>query len=121
MSFFHSLQELNLSQNNFASSSTLVNADALMKALSTIPILKKLNLSRNKFVEFHSADLPEDNIHLPLEEQVFPYLEELYFAFNLVPSEDKLFYPVTQLPNLKLLVITGNPFAMQQELPILNP
>lgn len=30
-------------------------------------------------------------------------------------SEDKLFYPVTQLPNLKFLVITGNPFALQQD------
>ena len=58
MSFFHSLEEFNLSQNNFESASTLVNADALVKALSTIPYLKKLNLSRNKFTEFHSAELP---------------------------------------------------------------
>ena len=84
MSFFQTLQELNLSSNNFSSASTLVNADALIKALSTIPGLKKLNLSRNKFTEFHSAELPEDNIHLPKEDQVFPELEELYFAFNLV-------------------------------------
>lgn len=52
---------------------------------------------------------------LPQSEQVFPFLEELYFAFNEVLSEDKLFYAVTQLPNLKYLVITGNPFALQQQ------
>jgi len=32
-----------------------------------------------------------------------------------VVSEDKLFYPVTQFPALKFLVITGNPFALQQD------
>jgi hypothetical protein len=59
--------------------------------------------------------LPENNASLAFESQVFPYLEELYFAFNIVQSEDKLFFPVTQIPNLKYLVITGNPFAMKQE------
>ena len=84
-----------------------------MRALSTIPNLRKLNLSRNKFVEFHSTELPENNEQLPTDQQVFPYLEELYFAFNQVPTEDKLFYPVTHIPSLKYLVITGNPFAVQ--------
>lgn len=58
MSFFHCLEELNLSANSFSSHSTLVDPNALFKALSTIPVLKKLNVSRNKFSEFHSADLP---------------------------------------------------------------
>ena len=111
LSCLHSLQELNLSSNNFSSDSTLVNPNALMRAISTIPNLRKLNLSRNKFVEFHYGDLPENNERAPPEEQVFPYLEELYFAFNQVPTEDKLFYPVMQIPSLKYLVITGNPFA----------
>ena len=62
MSWFHCLEELNLSANDFSSSSTLVDKDALFKALSTIPMLKKLNLSRNKFVEFHSGDLPSNNL-----------------------------------------------------------
>lgn len=46
---------------------------------------------------------------------MFPNLEELYFAFNEVPHEEKLFYAVAQLPSLKYLVITGNPFALQQQ------
>ena len=94
MSFFHCLEELNLSANSFSSHSTLVDPSALFKAISTIPMLKKLNLSRNKFVEFHSADLPQNNAQLPIQEQAFPYLEELYFAFNEVAHEEKLFYPV---------------------------
>ena len=65
MSFFHCLEELNLSANNFSSHSTLVDPNALFKALATIPMLKKLNLSRNKFVEFHSGDLPASNISIP--------------------------------------------------------
>jgi len=32
---------------------------------------------------------------MPINEQVFPYLEELYFAFNEVPHEEKLFYTVS--------------------------
>ena len=80
--------------------------------MSTIPNLRKLNLSRNKFVEFHALELPENNERLPIEQQVFPYLEELYFAFNQVMTEDKLFYPVMHIPSLRYLVITGNPFAV---------
>jgi len=112
MSFFHCLEELNLSANNFSSHSTLVDPNALFKALSTIRGLKKLNLSRNKFVEFHSAELPHNNSSIHINDQVFPCLEELYFAFNEVPHEEKLFYAVTQLTSLKYLVITGNPFAL---------
>ena len=115
MSFLQCLEEFNLSANNFSSHSTLVDPNALFKALSTIPNLKKLNLSRNKFVEFHSGDLDPNNINLPVSQQVFPHLEELYFAFNEVPHEEKLFYAVAQLPSLKYLVITGNPFALQQQ------
>jgi hypothetical protein len=46
---------------------------------------------------------------------VFLYLEELYFAFNNVTNEDGLFYPVVQIPSVRYLVITGNPFAMRQD------
>ena len=84
MSFFHCLEELNLSANSFSSHSTLVDPNALFKALSTIPMLKKLNLSRNKFTEFHTGELPMNNMELPVSDQVFLYLEELYFAFNEV-------------------------------------
>jgi hypothetical protein len=60
--------------------------------------------------------LPENNASLVFESQVFIYLEELYFAFNNVPNEAKLCYPVVQIPSLKYLVITGNPFAMRQDI-----
>jgi Leucine-rich repeat (LRR) protein len=62
LSGFRSLEELNLSSNNFSSDSVLVTASKLFLAFSTIPKLKKLNLSRNKFKRFHSDDLPQDNI-----------------------------------------------------------
>jgi Leucine-rich repeat (LRR) protein len=68
LSGFKSLEELNLSSNNFSSDSVLVTASKLFLALSTIPKLKKLNLSRNKFKRFHSEDLPQDNIQLAEEE-----------------------------------------------------
>lgn len=77
--------------------------------------MRKLNLSRNKFAEFHSQLLPERNGNLPIDSQVFVYLEELYFAFNNVVSEEGLFYPVLQIPSVRYLVITGNPFAMRQD------
>ena len=54
LSFFTELQELNLSSNSFSSDSVLVNPNQLFLALSTIPNLRKLNLSRNKFNSFHS-------------------------------------------------------------------
>lgn len=47
------LEELNLSSNLLSSSSTLVNAAVIFKALGQLPKLKKLNLSRNKFIGFH--------------------------------------------------------------------
>ena len=47
-------------------------------------------------------------------------MEELYFAFNEVIHEEKLFYPVTQLPALKYLVITGNPFALEQDASVMG-
>jgi Leucine-rich repeat (LRR) protein len=62
LSAFKYLEELNLSSNNFSSDSVLVTPSKLFLALSTIPKLKKLNLSRNKFRLFHYDDLPEDNI-----------------------------------------------------------
>jgi hypothetical protein len=43
---------------------------------------------------------------------VFPYLEELNFAFNLVTSETGLMYPLSNYQSLNYLIITGNPFAI---------
>ena len=67
LSFFESLEELNLDSNKF--SSTFGAPIAIFDSLATIPRLKKLNLSRNRLEGWYSQ--------LP-----FPYLQELYFAFN---------------------------------------
>lgn len=112
LSFIQNLQEFNLSSNNFCSDSTLISPSTIFKSLSTLPQLRKLNLSRNKFTKFDSDELPANNADLPQDKQAFPFLEELYIAFNQIESEDALFYPVIQIPSLKYLVITGNPFAM---------
>ena len=45
-------------------------------------------------------------------EQAFPYLEELNFSFNIVSEEEGLLYCATQLPKMRLIDITGNPFAI---------
>jgi len=77
-----------------------VSPQTIFNALSTIPRLKKLNLSRNRFEAWHG-------------ENRFPKLEELYFAFNAVPEEAFLIPAVVQNPTLVYLVVTGNPFATQ--------
>jgi len=69
------LEEFNLSSNCFSSESVLVQPGKLFAALASIPKLRKLNLSRNKFKRFHSEDLPEDNMQLAEEET--DYLELL--------------------------------------------
>ena len=76
MSFLKNLTELNLSANNFASDSILVSAPDLIKALGSIPNLKYLNLSRNKFKAFH-ADTLVDGTY-------YPSLEHLNMSYNLV-------------------------------------
>jgi len=42
-------------------------------------------------------------------------LKELYFAFNLVQNESQLIPAVTTNMSLTYLVITGNPFAVNQQ------
>jgi len=57
LSYLTTLTEINLSSNNFSSDSVLVNPNQLFLTLSTIPQLRKLNLSRNKLKGFHSESL----------------------------------------------------------------
>jgi Leucine-rich repeat (LRR) protein len=63
LSYLASLEEINVSSNNFSSDSVLVNPSKLFASMATIPRLKKLNLSRNKFKAFHAEELPEDNLN----------------------------------------------------------
>ena len=44
---------------------------------------------------------------------MFFELEEINFAFNIVEQEEDLLYCVAQLPNLRCLIVTGNPFAIK--------
>jgi hypothetical protein len=80
MDYFQNLQELNLSSNNFSSDSILVNPNMIFYSLSTIPFLKVLNLSRNKFKAFHSDNLPENNKYA--KQKAFPNLQQLNMSFN---------------------------------------
>jgi Leucine-rich repeat (LRR) protein len=98
MSYLKTLEEFNLASNNFSSSMTLVSASTIFDALSTIPSLKKLNLSRNRLEAWHGT-------------KKFPNLIELYFAFNQVQEEQALLPALETNPNLSIFVITGNPFA----------
>lgn len=104
ISKFDRLEELNLASNQFSSASTLVNPALLFKAIGQIPKLKRLNLSRNKFTAFHAEMLNKD--------QDFIQLQELDFGFNLVTEQEALWF-LPQMKHINLLIITGNPMALQ--------
>lgn len=55
------LEELNLSSNFLTSHSTLVSPQILFKSLGQMPRLKRLNLSRNKLIGFHSEMLNKND------------------------------------------------------------
>jgi len=97
------LEELNLSSNILSTASTLINPAVLMKVLGQIPRLKRLNLSRNKLQGLHFDLLSRDEDYL--------LLQELDFGYNIVHDEDDVWY-ATQMKNLQILIITGNPFAL---------
>lgn len=101
---FESLEELNLSSNQFASASTLVDPGLIFKAIGQIKKLKRLNLSRNKFTAFHAEALDKDNEYVQLQ--------ELDFSYNLVAEQEALWF-VPQMKHINLVVITGNPMALQ--------
>jgi len=112
MSFCRTLQEINLSSNNFSSDSVLVDPNTILGSLGTLPMLRRLNLSRNKLQRFHSDTLPQDNGRLPEQERAFPCLTELNLSFNVMEDQDALIYPATQIPTLTMLLVTGNPFCI---------
>jgi Leucine-rich repeat (LRR) protein len=83
MSFLYSVEELNLSSNQFSSDSALVRPSKLFYSLGAMPRLKRLNLSRNKFTAFHNEDLTIDS---------FKTLQELDFSYNLVDDQSDMLY-----------------------------
>lgn len=103
LSFLSSVEDLNLSSNQFNSESTLVRPEKIFASLGMMPRLKRLNLGRNRFTRFHYEEL--QNRH-------FPALQELDFGYNFVQHENDLMY-TEQLRNLLVLTITGNPFALK--------
>lgn len=108
--FLQNLQVLDLSSNNFNSDSVLVNPNQLFESLSSIPRLRKLNLSRNKLKAFHADQLQQED-EFPAD-KLFPSLEELDFSFNLVEDQQHLMFAAQSLTTLHILTITGNPFAI---------
>ena len=74
-----------------------------MKVLGQVPRLKRLSLSRNKLHGLHF-----DLLH---REEDFALLQELDMGYNLVAEEDDVWY-ATMMKNLQILIITGNPFAL---------
>jgi len=45
----------------------------------------------------------------------FAYLEELNLSFNHIEDQTRLFYCGQSMPNLKYLIVTGNPFTITGE------
>lgn len=101
LAFLSSVEELNLASNQFSSDSTLVKPSKLFLSIGSMPSLKRLNLSRNKFTAFHYDYLSESS---------FSVLQELDFSYNLVEDQGDLMY-CQNIHHLLTLIITGNPFA----------
>ena len=101
---FESLEELNLSSNQFSSASTLVDPGLIFKAIGQIKKLKRLNLSRNKFTAFHAEALDRENEYVQLQ--------ELDFGYNLLAEQEAMWF-VPQMKHINLVIITGNPMALQ--------
>lgn len=83
LSFLDSVEELNLSSNQFSSDSTLVKPSKLFYSIGAMANLKRLNLSRNKFTSFHYEELTQDS---------FRVLQELDFSYNLVEDQTELIF-----------------------------
>ena len=101
------VEDLNISSNNFTSDSVVTDPNIIFKSLSSLPNMRKLNLSRNSLKAFHFEALSEGGTPPP-----FPQIREIDFSFNKVEDEGNLLY-CQKMTNLQLLNITGNPFAMK--------
>ncbi|KRX01511.1 hypothetical protein PPERSA_01414 [Pseudocohnilembus persalinus] len=99
MSKFQSLEDLNLNNNFFESNSY---AAQFWYSLSTIKKLKKLHISKNHLRGIHTAKLVAGN---------FQVLEYLDFSYNFVEDQHNLIC-ARNFKNLKILIVTGNPFAI---------
>lgn len=96
------LEELDLSLNSFSSEHKATN---FWSSLATLPRLKNLNISRNFLRGIHTEKLVSGN---------FIDLELLDFSFNVVENQHNLIC-ARNFKNLKKLIVTGNPFAVQKQ------
>ena len=106
LSSFAKLEEFDLSSNNFSSDSVVVEPGKLFKSLSTIPRLKRLNLSRNALKGFHFEYLSSTNL--------FEALTELDFSYNRISNQENLLF-CQKLKSLQAVIITGNPIGISGE------
>lgn len=105
LSGFKQLRDLKLANNLFSTDSVMFSASELFASLASIPHLKKLDISRNKLRGIHS-DL--------LNDRSFPHLQELDFSFNIIDDQLNLSY-AAQFGSLQMLIVTGNPFALNRQ------
>lgn len=99
------LECLNLAGNQMDSLSNSVNPSLTFKALGSLPHLKILNLSRNRFFRLHG------DILTPQAD--FSELQELDISHNQIESDQSLWY-LCQCKAINMVVITGNPFATKK-------
>ena len=62
LSFLNTLDTLNLSNNNFTSDNLIIDPSSLISSIFTIPKLRRLNLSRNKFRSLHLDQVSPEQI-----------------------------------------------------------
>lgn len=109
---FLALKKIDLCDNNFSSNN---NAQQLWFTLANIPNLTHLNISKNFFrgdakyfiffLGIHTEKLIAGN---------FLKLEVLDFSYNVVENQHNLIC-ARNFKNLKEIIVTGNPFAIQRE------
>lgn len=107
LSFLRSLEVLILSHNLFSSSTSIFNPNKLFVAFSSIPRLKRLDLSHNKFATIHIEEL----LLKSTNKRIFKTLIEIDLSFNQVENHVDLL-PCLHLTHLNLINIIGNPFVL---------
>jgi hypothetical protein len=98
LAFLPNLELLNLSSNKFVSDHT---ASRIWAHLAAAPKLREVNMSRNSFRGIHTEKLVAGD---------FENLEKLDFSFNKAENQHNLIC-ARNFKTLKVLIVTGNPFA----------
>ncbi len=99
---FTNLEFLDISSNEFNSTK---QASMMWKSLASIPNLKHLNIARNYLRGIHTEKLMAGD---------FEKLEHLDFGYNSCENQHNLIC-ARNFKNLKILIITGNPFGIMKQ------